>query len=197
MMLTKQQQSSKRFFDICFVLILVPIIIIPLIFLYILASISTKANGWFVQQRVGMHGKLFPLYKLRSLKGTLHRDVSEINKSQTLFGSWLRKTKLDELPQVFNVLKGEMSLVGPRPDIPGYADQLQGEDRLVLSVKPGITGPATLKYKNEDAILLQQKNPLQYNDEVIWPDKVEINKEYIKNWSLTKDIGYLWASIFN
>ena len=87
--------------------------------------------------------------------------------------------------------------MGPRPDVPGYADLLEGDDRIILNVKPGITGPATIKYKNEDALLLKQKNPQQYNDEVIWPDKVKMNKEYVKNWSLQKDIIYLWASVFN
>ena len=88
-----------------------------------------------------------------------------------------------------------MSWVGPRPDILGYADRLTGEDRIILNIKPGITGPATIKYSNEDRILLEENNPSKYNDEVIWPDKVRINKEYVKNWSLWKDIGYLFASV--
>ena len=120
-----------------------------------------------------------------------------MKNDETRFGAWLRRTKLDELPQIINVLKGDMSWVGPRPDVPGYADLLSGEDAVILMVKPGITGPATLKYRNEDEILLKQPDPLTYNDTVIWPDKVKINKEYIRNWSLRKDIGYLWASVFN
>ena len=86
-------------------------------------------------------------------------------------------------------------MVGPRPDIPGYADQLQGDDRVILSVKPGITGPATIKYRDEDQLLLSQVDPMKYNDEVIWPDKVAINKEYVMNWSFWKDVGYLYISI--
>jgi len=89
-----------------------------------------------------------------------------------------------------------MSWVGPRPDISGYADMLKEEDRVILSVKPGITGPATIKYKNEDQLLLRQSNPLEYNDTVIWPDKVKMNKEYIQQWSFKKDLWYLWRSIF-
>ena len=106
----------------------------------------------------------------------------------------MRKTKLDELPQLFNVLKGDMSWVGPRPDIPGYADRLEGDDRNILALKPGITGPATLKYKQEDRILLAQENPLHYNDTVIWPDKVQLNLKYLNDWSLSKDIGYIVRS---
>jgi len=88
-----------------------------------------------------------------------------------------------------------MSFVGPRPDVEGYADKLEGEDRLVLNIRPGITGPASLKYKNEEEILSKQSNPKEYNDTVIWPDKVRINKEYIKNWSLKKDIEYIIKTI--
>ena len=150
----------------------------------------------FVQKRIGAGGKPFDLFKLRSLKGRHHKDIVDIKDSETGFGRWLRRTKLDELPQLFNVLIGDMSWVGPRPDIPGYADKLEGEDRIILSVKPGITGPATLKYRNEDELLMKQENPLAYNDTVIWPDKVKINKEYIKNWSLAKDIRYLLSSVF-
>ena len=106
-----------------------------------------------------------------------------------------RKYKIDELPQLINVLKGDMSFVGPRPDVPGYADKLEGEDRIILSIKPGITGPATLKYKNEEEILANVDDPVKYNNQVIWPDKVKINKEYIKNWSLKKDIEYILKTI--
>ncbi|MFT5237314.1 MAG: lipopolysaccharide/colanic/teichoic acid biosynthesis glycosyltransferase, partial [Flavobacteriaceae bacterium] len=120
-----------------------------------------------------------------------------IVKNETKFGRWLRSNKLDELPQIFNVLTGNMSLIGPRPDVAGYADRLEGDDRIILSVKPGITGPATIKYRNEDQLLLQQEDSKSFNDEVIWPDKIIINKNYIKNWSLRKDIGYLFASLVN
>jgi lipopolysaccharide/colanic/teichoic acid biosynthesis glycosyltransferase len=110
-------------------------------------------------------------------------------------GKFFRDTKIDELPQLFNVLFGTMSFVGPRPDVEGYADKLEGEDRLVLTVRPGITGPASLKYKNEEDILAKVDNPKEYNDKVIWPDKVKINMEYIQNWSLKKDIEYIVKSI--
>ncbi len=113
----------------------------------------------------------------------------------TKSGAFFRRTKIDELPQLFNVLIGDMSFVGPRPDVPGYADRLEGEARAILELRPGITGPASLKYKNEEEILAQQKDPKMYNDTVIWPDKVAINLEYIQNWSFKKDMEYIFQTI--
>ena len=112
------------------------------------------------------------------------------------WGNFLRKYGIDEIPQLLNILNGTMSFVGPRPDVEGYADKLKGEDRIILNVKPGITGPAQLKYKNEQEILDVQENPKKYNDEVLWKDKVLINKEYVKTQSLKSDIYYLLKTIF-
>ena len=194
-MLTNRQLLTKRIFDLIVSFTLLPIIIIPLILLIILSSLSTGRFGLFFQRRIGQFGKRFTLYKIRTLRGSSHHDAIDIKENETFSGSWLRKSKLDELPQIFNVINGTMSFVGPRPDVPGYADLLEGNDRVILKVKPGITGPATIKYSNEDNLLLSQADPLKYNDEVIWPDKVNINKEYIKNWSFWKDVGYLFASV--
>ena len=134
----------------------------------------------FKQTRIGKEGVPFTIYKFRSIpKGTSVPSV---------WGNFLRKTKIDEIPQFYNILKGEMTLVGPRPDVPGYADQLEGDDRIVLTLKPGITGLASLKYRNEEQLLAQQSNPQHYNDEVIWPDKVRINKWYIANRTIGMDI---------
>lgn len=138
----------------------------------------------FKQIRIGKNGVPFVLYKLRS--------IPKRAQTPNAWGKFLRKTKLDELPQLFNILKGEMVIIGPRPDIPGYADKLQGEDRILLSVKPGITGLASLKYRNEEYMLANQTNPLQYNDEVIWPDKVRINKWYIQNRTFGIDLQILF-----
>lgn len=113
----------------------------------------------------------------------------------TPVGEFLRRWKLDEIPQLWNVLLGEMSFVGPRPDVQGYADKLKGDDRKILELRPGITGPATLKYRNEEEILAQQKDPDRYNDEVIFPDKVNINKQYLKEISFVKDIKYIIQTI--
>ncbi|QNJ96724.1 sugar transferase [Constantimarinum furrinae] len=195
-MLSKDQKVVKRVFDLIVSVVLLPLLFLFIVLLILIITISTGSFGLYRQKRIGQFGKPFTLYKLKTLKGRKHHDAKEIKENETRIGGWLRKSKLDELPQIFNILKGEMSWVGPRPDIPGYADALEGDDRVILQLKPGLTGPATLKYKNEEQLLLRQKDPLQYNDEVIWPDKVAINKEYINNWSLLKDIKYIIASVF-
>ncbi len=144
----------------------------------------------FKQRRVGQHGQLFTMYKFRSMTvGHSGSSVSVKGESRiTPLGAKLRKYKLDELPELWNVLIGDMSLVGPRPDVPGYADKLEGENRRMLLLKPGITGPASLKYRNEEEILAEQENPQKYNDAVLFPDKVQINIEYLDNWSFWNDI---------
>ena len=194
-MLTKKQQIIKRIFDSVISIFALIILIIPLVLLIFIATISTRQSGLFIQKRIGKKGIPFSCYKIRTLKGKSHQNINEIVSNETQFGRWLRKSKLDELPQLFNVLFGSMSLVGPRPDIPGYADKLVGEDRIILSIRPGITGPATIIYKNEDELLVEKEDPNTYNDQVIWPDKVKINKEYIKNWTMLKDVHYLWVSL--
>ncbi|MDE5678740.1 sugar transferase [Phocaeicola sp.] len=144
----------------------------------------------FKQKRVGRHGKLFTMYKFRSMTVS-HSGSSVSVKGEsriTPLGAKLRKYKLDELPELWNVLIGDMSFVGPRPDVPGYADKLEGDDRRMLLLKPGITGPASLKYRNEEELLAEQENPQKYNDEVLFPDKVRINIEYLDHWSFWNDI---------
>ena len=194
--MSKKNKLIKRIFD--FTLALIGLLITwPIILIaWIIASIETKSNGFFLQKRVGENGKLFTIIKIKTMYPNNGSTVTTANDNRiTKSGKIFRKYKIDELPQLINVLKGDMSFVGPRPDVPGYADKLEGEDRIILSVKPGITGPATLKYKNEEEILARINNPIKYNNEVIWPDKVKINKEYIKNWSLKKDIEYILKTI--
>ena len=144
----------------------------------------------FKQERVGRHGKLFTMYKFRSMTvGHSGSSISVKGESRiTLLGTKLRKYKLDELPELWNVLVGDMSFVGPRPDVPGYADKLEGGDRRMLLLKPGITGLASLKYRNEEELLAEQEDPQKYNDEVLFPDKVRINIEYLEHWSFWNDI---------
>ena len=151
----------------------------------------------FTQKRVGKDGKLFTMYKFRSMTvGHGGSSVSVAGESRiTPLGAKLRKYKLDELPELWNVLIGDMSFVGPRPDVPGYADKLVGEDRLILNLRPGITGPASLKYKNEEEILAQVEDPQKYNDEVIYPDKVKINLEYYYHHSLMGDIKLIIQTV--
>ena len=165
---------------------------------WVIATFETKSNGFFIQKRVGKDGKIFNVIKIKTMKKVEGIDTTITSSNDvriTKSGKFFRDTKIDELPQLINVLIGDMSFVGPRPDVPGYADKLEGEDRIVLSIRPGITGPASLKYKNEEEILASQNDPKWYNDKIIWPDKVRINKEYIKNWTLKTDIEYIIKTV--
>jgi len=191
----KVHTGFKRLFDLFLSLILLPILVIPIIVLTLLATIDTKEWGIFNQDRIGKHGNSFKIFKIRTLKNEPH-ILGHLDKSATKLGKWIRRYKLDELPQLFNVLKGDMSFVGPRPDIKGFADELEGGDRVILSIRPGVTGPATIKYKNEEEILALQDDPEKYNRTIIWKDKVEINKKYIENWSFYLDLKYIINSIF-
>ena len=193
-MISVQQLFIKRLFDLFLGLLLLPLLVIPILIFVIIATIDTKTFGVFQQERIGQHGKPFMMYKVRSLRIEAHA-LGQLDKSASSFGRWLRRYKLDELPQLFNVLLGQMSFVGPRPDVKGYADVLQGENRIVLLLKPGVTGPATLKYRHEEELLAKQPHPEWYNDHVIWPDKVKINCCYIKNWSFWKDVEWLIKSV--
>ena len=114
----------------------------------------------------------------------------------TKVGAFIRKYKLDELPELWNVLLGQMSIVGPRPDVKGFADELKGEDRKIFNLSPGITGPASLKYANEEELLSNQENPEVYNKKVIFPDKVRINLDYYYNQNLILDLKIIFATIF-
>jgi len=166
---------------------------------FILATVDTRKSGFFMQTRVGKDGQMFRVIKIRTM-----RDLPDFNTTVTRdtdprvtrLGRIWRKTKIDELPQLINVLLGQMSFVGPRPDVPGFADQLTGEDRIILTVRPGITGPATLKFRDEEQILAQQDDPETYNRMVIWPEKVRLNREYVENYSFHQDLKYIWHTIF-
>ena len=151
----------------------------------------------FTQKRVGRGGRLFTMYKFRSMTvGHGGSSVSVAGESRiTPLGAKLRRYKLDELPELWNVLVGDMSFVGPRPDVPGYADVLRGRDRDVLRLRPGITGPASLKYRDEEELLALQPAPQRYNDEVIFPDKVRLNLYYLDNYSLIKDIQMIFCTV--
>lgn len=180
---------------------LVGLIVLSPVLLTVALLIAVKMPGGpvlFRQKRVGQHGRLFTMVKFRSMT-IAHggSSVSVAGESRiTPLGATLRRYKLDELPELWNVLKGDMSFVGPRPDVPGYADKLVGEDREILRLKPGITGPASLKYRNEEEILATVDDPIRYNDEVLFPDKVKINREYLHNRTFWDDIGIIFKTIF-
>lgn len=151
----------------------------------------------FSQLRVGKDGRLFTMYKFRTMSPEGGGSTVSVagDARITPLGAKLRRYKLDELPQLWNVLRGDMSFVGPRPDVPGYADQLQGEDREMLLLRPGITGPASLKYRNEEEILASVPDPERYNDEVIFPDKVRINRYYLHHYSFWTDLRIIVATL--
>jgi lipopolysaccharide/colanic/teichoic acid biosynthesis glycosyltransferase len=188
----------KSLFDRC-------VAFIGLIFLWpllicVAILIKIKMPGgpaFFTQKRVGQDGKLFIMIKFRSM--SVRHSGSSISVAGenriTPLGAKLRKYKIDELPELWNVLKGEMSFVGPRPDVPGYADKLEGEGRNILKLKPGITGPASLKYKNEEELLASVDDPVKYNDEVIFPDKVRINIDYFNNRTFFGDIKLILKTV--
>ncbi len=189
----------KRIFDFSSSLLGLVILFPLLILISFAIKIGSSGPILFSQKRVGKDGKQFILIKFRSVIVDQNSNNTATAKGDdriTTIGVFLRKYKLDELPELWNVLKGEMSLVGPRPDVPGYADNLKGEDRKILKLRPGITGTASLKYVNEEEILSAQDDPQKYNDEVIFPDKVKVNLEYYKNQSLWLDIKIIFATIF-
>ena len=198
--LTLWERALKRLVDFLGALLGLILTWWIILICYILASIDTRTSGFFIQKRIGRKGKPFNLVKLRTMRNDPSFQTivtTDRDPRITSLGRFFRKTKMDELPQLFHILLGQMSFVGPRPDVPGFADNLSGDDRIILSVRPGITGPATLKYRNEESILAKRENPERYNDEVIYPDKVKLNKEYVENYSLHRDIEYIFQTIFN
>jgi len=196
------------------VVALIGLLVLWPVLLIVAVLVKVKMPGgpaFFVQKRVGKGGKLFSCHKFRTM--TVKHNGSTVSVAGdsriTPLGAKLRHWKLDELPGLWDVLIGKMSFVGPRPDVPGYADKLQGEDRDVLKLRPGITGPATLKYRLEDEMISEYVNrkrnegdsrPLQeiaveYNDEVIYPDKVRLNCYYYRHYSFVKDIQMILCTV--
>ena len=195
--LTPAQRRLKRGFDIgvSSLGLLLTGWIIALAF--VLASFDTRDSGFFRQVRVGQHGVPFRVTKIRTMRSGSNLTTTVTTAADprvTKLGRFFRRTKIDELPQLVNVLFGQMSLVGPRPDVAGFADRLAADDRIILSVKPGITGPASLKYRDEERLLAGQADPETFNREVIYPDKVRLNRDYIENYSFAKDLACLRAT---
>jgi|SRR6185437_8751742 len=189
----------KSVFDFLIAIFFIPLWIpLILILAVIIKILEPKYPIFFLQKRIGRNGLPFTMIKFRSMAPNVSLNtITSINdKRITKLGSFLRKWKLDELPELINILKGNMSFVGPRPDVPGYADKLENEDRLILKLKPGITGPASLKYVNEEEILANVEDPKWYNDHVIFPDKVRINLDYYYNHTIWTDIKLIMRTLF-
>ena len=188
----------KRTFDIVFSFI--GLLLLSPVFLGILLIIRFRVPGpvIFRQKRAGRYGKPFTIYKFRTMTAD-HGGGSVTVKGEgriTPLGAVLREYKLDELPELWNVLKGDMSFVGPRPDMLEYVEKLKGEEQKILELRPGITGPATLKYASEEELLATVPDPVKYNDEVLWPDKVRMNLKYYDNRSFWRDIWIVWKTVF-
>jgi lipopolysaccharide/colanic/teichoic acid biosynthesis glycosyltransferase len=191
-------QYGKRWFDFLVSLSGLLLLVVPLCLIGVWVWATDGAPILFRQERVGRRGRLFRIYKFRTMDNSARQGttITDVNDPRiTKMGRWLRRFKLDELPQLFNVLKGDMSFVGPRPDVPGYMDKLKGEAVCLLELRPGITGPATLAFRNEEELLARATDPKKYNDEVVFPEKVRLNLEYAKTMSLGKDIHYMLRSI--
>lgn len=196
--LTARQKIVKRLFDFLVagigLLALSPLIAVAVL----AATIDTREWGVFTQERIGRHGERFRVHKIRSMKtsASMVTTVTTVGDPRiTPLGAFLRRYKIDELPQLWDVLVGKMSLVGPRPDVSGWADQLEGDDRVVLSVRPGITGPASLHFRDEEVLLASVDEAISYNREFIWPVKVRLNKDYVRYWSLRRDLELLRDTI--
>jgi lipopolysaccharide/colanic/teichoic acid biosynthesis glycosyltransferase len=189
----------KRIFDLFFsisgVIILMPIFLI----VSILIKLDSNGPVLFLQNRVGQYANIFQIIKFRTMNVNQNSNLTISiagDKRITRIGKILRKYKIDELPELINILRGEMSFVGPRPDVAGYADKLLGDDRKILQLRPGITSSASLKYSNEEQLLSIQKNPKSFNDNIIFPDKVRMNLKYYKNHNIWLDIKIIFATVF-
>jgi len=196
--LTSQQRMVKRVFDVVMAAVGLLLTWWIMILAILAATIDTRRPGLFVQRRVGRGGRSFPILKVRTMRQVEGRPSSVTtarDERVTRLGRFLRRTKVDELPQLLNVLVGHMSFVGPRPDVPGFADELLGDDRVILTIRPGITGPATLEFRDEEELLAGQEDPEGFNREVLFPAKVRLNRAYVENYGLSKDIGYLLRTV--
>ena len=188
----------KRTFDIVLSIFAIFLLFPSSLLVSFLIVIDSGFPIFFLQKRIGRDAKEFNIIKFRTMKTNNENITITVSDDSriTRIGKYLRKTKIDELPEILNVLFGQMSFVGPRPDVKGYADKLKGANRKILALRPGITGPASLKYYNEEYILSQKSNPKKYNDEVIFPDKVKINMHYFHNRSFFLDLKIIFATIF-
>lgn len=180
----------KRIFDVIASLLGLIILMPLLIMIGLLIKLKMKGPVLFCQEREGRHRKPFILYKFRTMiLNHGGNTISVKGESRiTPVGSKLRKYKFDELPELWNVLRGDMSFVGPRPDTREYIDRLSGDERRILDLRPGITSPASLKYINEEELVASAPNPIMFYNEVIWPDKVRLNLEYCINRSFCGDM---------
>lgn len=188
-----------RFLDILFSLIGILVLSPLFLIVYIVIVVGSKGGGFYCQQRVGLNGKDFKLIKFRSMRVGADKGglitVGGRDPRITKFGYFIRKFKIDELPQLFNVLKGDMSLVGPRPEVRKYVDLYTNEQMKVLSVRPGITDYASIEYVDENEILGKADNPDEVYIKQIMPDKIKLNMKYIENKSFEEYFKIIFLTI--
>jgi lipopolysaccharide/colanic/teichoic acid biosynthesis glycosyltransferase len=189
---------GKRCLDFTLALLGLAVLALPMSLIAAISRIMDGSPVLFRQSRVGRRGRLFELLKFRSMRPRAGSGSNVTVKGDvriTPWGSFLRRWKLDELPQLVNVLRGDMSFVGPRPDVPGYLDRLAGDEAILQRLRPGITGPATLVFGNEEELLARVDDPVTFNDRVLFPAKVRINLRYAAAITLAGDLGWLLATI--
>lgn len=187
--MTKDDIIKKRLFDLFFSVFGLFLLWWFILFLAFFGYVLSGENGFFIQNRIGQNGVLFKIFKIR----TLSQNSSSIFE---YYSAFLRRKKLDELPQLLNILLGDMSFVGPRPDVSGFADELKGDYIKILKLKPGITGPASLAFFYEEDLLNNIEDKEEYNKNIIWPQKNEINLAYYENYSLSKDFYFFIKTLY-
>lgn len=195
---TWYSRHAKRAFDILASFAGLLVLLLPMATIALIIVVSDGIPVLFRQKRVGRNGRLFTIYKFRTMSyaaGSVSTITTASDARVTPMGRWLRRFKLDELPQLWNVLRGDMSFVGPRPDVPGYLDRLRGDATALWELRPGITGPATLLFRREEEMLASIKDYVRFNDEVVYPEKVRLNLVYLSRSSFPVDLGYMLATI--
>ncbi len=198
--MTRYQHGIKRLFDIFGALAGLFFLMPAACIVIVVLKITSRGPVFYCQQRIGRFGVPFQCVKFRTMVVDADKQVqgaitTAADSRITPIGKLLRTYKFDEFPQIWNVLLGRMSFVGPRPDVPGYADMLTGDDRKVLLLRPGITGPASVFFRYEEQLLSYTPDPVAFNDRVIWPMKVRINRYYWETWKFRKDIGFILITL--
>lgn len=192
---------GKRMFDLFAAIALLSVTFPLIFFCFLIACIEFRGNGIFIQERTGLNGKEFNMYKIK----TMHNPTSKNRSSHafnnvsniSVFGRYFRILKIDELPQLVNVILGSMSFVGPRPDVKEYSERIKDDDYAILQIRPGITSPASTKYRNEEELLAVHADPIKFYDEIIFPDKVKMNRSYANNISFLGDLRIILGTVFH
>jgi lipopolysaccharide/colanic/teichoic acid biosynthesis glycosyltransferase len=193
------EKCGKRCFDLIVSLLAVLVLSPLLVIVYLMIRVGSRDSAFFCQERMGKKGKLFQMIKFRTMsqdKAEERFQFTPGNRQRvTRMGKLLRKTKLDELPALINVIRGEMSLVGPRPEVPKYTKLYQRENLKVLSMRPGITDSASIKYRHEEEMLAKRESPVRFYEEEILPDKLRLGLDYVNSISFLGDVRIILGTL--